>query len=129
MDWAQAKLVAFVAIGGAFGSVVRYFASGYVTRGDFPWGTFFVNITGSFLLAVVFFLASDRGFISSDLRAFVFIGIFGGYTTMSTFSLETVTLLSEGQLAWATGNILLNAGLCVVGAYLGRIMGILLGGA
>jgi len=128
MDWDQAKLVGLVAAGGAFGSVLRYEASGYLTRGDFPWGTFFVNLTGSFLLAVTFFLAMGRGFISSDLRAFAFIGIFGGYTTMSTFSLETVTLLAEGQLGWAAGNVFLNAGLCVVGAYLGRAVGMLLGG-
>jgi CrcB protein len=129
MDWTQAKLFGLVAIGGAFGSVVRYVASGYLTRGDFPWGTFFVNLTGSFLLALLFFLAMGRGFITSELRALVFVGVFGGYTTMSTFSLETVSLLTEGQLAWATGNIFLNAGLCVVGAYLGRAVGILLGGA
>lgn len=129
MDWTQAKLVGLVAIGGAFGSVVRYFASGVLTRGDFPWGTFFVNLTGSFLLAVLFFLAMGRGYITSDLRALLFIGIFGGYTTMSTFSLETVSLLADGQIGWAAGNIFLNAGLCVVGAYLGRAVGIALGGA
>ncbi len=129
MDWTQAKLVGLVAIGGAFGSAVRYTASGALTRGDFPWGTFFVNLTGSFLLALLFFLAMGRGFISSDLRALVFIGVFGGYTTMSTFSLETVTLLTEGQLGWAAANIFLNAGLCLVGAYLGRAVGMLLGGA
>ncbi len=129
MDWTQAKLVGLVAIGGAFGSVVRYVAAGYLTQGDFPWGTFFVNVTGSFLLAVLFFLAMGRGFITSDLRALVFIGVFGGYTTMSTFSLETVALLTEGQIAWAAGNIFVNAGLCVIGAYLGRTVGMLLGGA
>ncbi len=125
MDWDQVELVGVVATG----SVVRYFASGGLTRGDFPWGAFFVNITGSFLLAVVFFLAMGRGFITSDLRALVFVGIFGGYTTMSTFSLETVTLLTEGQLGWAAANVFLNGGLCVVGAYLGRAVGMLLGGA
>ena len=81
MDWDQAKLVGLVALGGALGSVVRYAASGYVTRGDFPWGTFFVNLTGNFLLATGFFLAMGRGFRAADLRAFAFIGIFGGYTT------------------------------------------------
>jgi len=129
MDWDQVKLVGLVAIGGAFGSVLRYATSGYVTRGDFPWGTFFVNLTGSFLLAVLFFLAMGRGFVTSDLRAFALIGIFGGYTTMSTFSLETVSLLAEGQPGWAAANIFLNAGLCVVGAYLGRAVGLLWGGA
>ncbi len=128
MDWGQVKLVGLVAVGGAFGSVLRYVASGYVTRGDFPWGTFFVNLTGSFLLAVLFFLAMGRGFVTSDVRALVFIGIFGGYTTMSTFSLETVSLLAEGQLGWAAANVVLNAGLCVGGAYLGRAVGLFLGG-
>ena len=83
----------------------------------------------SFLLALAFFLAMGRGYVTSDLRALVFVGIFGGYTTMSTFGLETVALLAEGQLGWAAGNIFLNGGLCVVGAYLGRTVGMLLGGA
>ena len=82
-----------------------------------------------FLLALAFFLAMGRGYVTSDLRALVFVGIFGGYTTMSTFGLETVALLAEGQLGWAAGNIFLNGGLCVVGAYLGRTVGMLLGGA
>lgn len=128
MDGDQVWLVALVAVGGALGSVARYLASGFVTRGDFPWGTFFVNVTGSFLLALLFFLALQRGFLSPEVRALVFIGVFGGYTTMSTFSLETVTMFADGQWTWAVENVSLNGGLCVVGAFLGRAAGLFLGG-
>lgn len=129
MDGDQVWLVALVAAGGALGSVVRYLASGFVTRGDFPWGTFFVNVTGSFTLALLFFLALQRGILSADLRSLVFIGVFGGYTTMSTFSLETVTMFADGQWTWALGNVFLNGGLCVAGAFLGRAVGLFLGAA
>ncbi|MFA5896071.1 MAG: CrcB family protein [Thermoplasmata archaeon] len=122
MDGDQVWLVALVAVGGALGSVARYLASGFVTRGDFPWGTFFVNVTGSFLLALLFFLALQRGFLSPEVRALVFIGVFGA------FSLETVTMFADGQWTWAVENVFLNGGLCVVGAFLGRAAGLFLGG-
>lgn len=128
MDAGELKLILLVAVGGAIGSVLRYLVQGYLTRGDFPWGTFAVNIIGSFLIALIFFYLSQGQGISPEARAFMFIGIFGGFTTMSSFSLETVALLTEGQWLWAAGNILLNGGLCVIGALLGRAAGLLLGG-
>ena len=62
-------------------------------------------------------------------RAFLFIGVFGGFTTLSSFSLETVNLAQGGQWLWAMGNILLNGGFCVLGAFLGRAVGLLVGGS
>jgi CrcB protein len=125
----ELKLILLVALGGAFGSVCRYLLQGYLTRGDFPWGTFAVNLIGSFLIALLFFFWSQGEGISSVTRAFLFIGVFGGFTTLSSFSLETVNLAVGGQWLWALGNILLNGGLCVLGAFLGRIVGLLLGGS
>lgn len=121
-------MILLVAVGGAIGSILRYLLQGYATRGDFPWGTFLVNIIGSFLIAVLFFYWSEGQVITPQLRAFIFIGIFGGFTTMSSFSLETVNLYVQGQWLWALGNISLNGGLCVVGAFLGRTVGLWLGG-
>jgi fluoride exporter len=128
MDAGQARLVAYVAIGGAVGSVLRYWVSGALTRGDFPWGTFAVNFSGTFLLVLLFYLTLDRGYLSADLRTFLFIGVFGGYTTFSTFGLETANLFRSGQAALATANIALNAGVCLLGALAGAAAGVALGG-
>ena len=121
------KLIILIGLGGAIGSVGRYLIQGYLTRGDFPWGTFAVNLIGSFLIALLFFFWSQGEGISSTTRAFLFIGVFGGFTTLSSFSLETVNLAQGGQWLWAMGNILLNGGLCVVGAFIGRAVGLLVG--
>lgn len=128
MDTGETKLILLVAVGGAVGSVLRYLVQAYLTRGDFPWGTFAVNIIGSFLITLIFFYMSSGTDITSEFRAFIFVGILGGFTTMSSFSLETVGLLIEGQWWWAFGNIALNSGVCIVGALLGRTAGLLLGG-
>ena len=121
------RLVALVGLGGALGSMARYGVSGLLTRGDFPWGTFAVNFTGTFLLAAVYFASLDRGYLSPELRSLLFIGLFGGYTTFSTFGLETTALLREGQAVLAGVNVFLNAGLCLAGAVAGAALGIYLG--
>jgi fluoride exporter len=128
MDLAEARLVALVAAGGAIGSVARYGVSGFLTRGDFPWGTFAVNLTGTFLLSLLFFVSLGRGFLSSDARTFLFVGVFGGYTTFSTFGLETVELVRAGTPALGALNFMLNAGVCLGGAFLGAVLGLWLGG-
>jgi CrcB protein len=127
METEELKLIILIGLGGAIGSVGRYLIQGYLTRGDFPWGTFAVNLIGSFLIALLFFFWSQGEGISSTTRAFLFIGVFGGFTTLSSFSLETVNLAQGGQWLWAMGNILLNGGLCVVGAFIGRAVGLLVG--
>jgi CrcB protein len=127
MDSEELKLVLLVAAGGAIGSVLRYVVQGYVTKGDFPWGTFAVNFIGSFLIALLFFYWSQGQNVTPLARAFLFIGLFGGFTTLSSFSLETVNLVQDGQWIWGIGNIMLNGGLCVVGAFAGRALGLLLG--
>lgn len=124
----QVRLVALVALGGAIGSVARYGVSGLLTRGDFPWGTFAVNLTGTFLLAFLFFLSFGRGYLGPEVRTFLFVGLFGGYTTFSTFGVETAALLRVGQLLPATVNIVLNAGVCLAGAVAGALVGIAAGG-
>lgn len=127
MDATQVRLVALVGLGGALGSIARYGVSGFLTRGDFPWGTFAVNFSGTFLLALIYFASLDRGYLSTDFRTFLFIGVFGGYTTFSTFGLETTALLREGQTLLAGVNLFLNAGLCVAGAIVGASLGVYLG--
>ena len=128
MDLATVRLVGVVAVGGAIGSVARYGVTGLLTRGDFPWGTFAVNLSGTFLLAFLFFLALGRGYLAPELRTFVFVGVFGGYTTFSTFGLESVNLLRQGQYWLAAANVGLNGGVCLAGAFAGAALGVLLGG-
>lgn len=128
MDSTQLRLVLWVATGGALGSVLRYAVSGWLDRATFPWGTFVVNLSGTALLAVIFFAALARGAFGPELRTFLFIGIFGGYTTFSTFGLETVNLLRDGSPTLAALNIGLNAGGCLLGAVGGAALGLALGG-
>jgi fluoride exporter len=127
VDLTQARMVGLVAVGGALGSVARYGVSGALTRSDFPWGTFAVNFSGTFLLGLLFFYALGRGDLSSEGRVFLFTGVFGGYTTFSTFGLETVTLLRDGQTALGFLNVILNGGVCVLGAFAGAAVGIWMG--
>lgn len=109
----------YVALGGAVGAVLRYTAGYYIDSSQFPWATFFVNVTGAFLLAFLTFWYTG---ISTETRLFLFTGLFGAFTTMSTFSLETVGLFCDGRVGTATFNFFFNAGLCVVGAALGRYL-------
>jgi CrcB protein len=124
MEQGELEAVALVAGGGALGSTLRYFLSGWVTRGSFPWGTFTVNFVGTFFAAFLFFGMLTGGFLTPTTRTLLFVGVFGGFTTFSTFGVETAALVGEGQLALAAANVALNAGLCIAGALAGRALGI-----
>ena len=128
MDWDELRIVSLVAGGGAAGSVLRYLFSAAFSKGEFPWDTALVNILGSFALALLFFLALSQGSLDPAWRAFLFVGVLGGFTTMSTFTLETLTMMVDGAWASAAGNVVLNVLLCLVGAFLGRAAGLVLGG-
>lgn len=115
--------LAAVALGGAFGAVARYLASGWVqdaAGGFFPWGTFGVNVAGSLLLGFsLVWLQSTLA--SSELRAFLTIGVFGSFTTFSTFSYEAMAMLRDGEW-WRAGGYV--GGSVVLG-----LLGIVLGAA
>ncbi len=115
-----------VAIGGAIGSVLRYWLSALVANPvgqTFPWGTLTVNVTGSFI--IVFFAtltAPDaRLFIPGEWRQFFMVGICGGYTTFSSFSMQTLALAQSGEWLNAGLNIALSLLLCLTGAWLGAV--------
>lgn len=103
-----------VGAGGFAGSVARYLASGYVQNLSgsigFPHGTLAVNLAGCFVIGFLSHLADARGVFSADSRAFMFIGILGGFTTFSTFGNETMNLFRDGENSHA----LLNVGAHVV---------------
>lgn len=96
------KMVLAVALGGALGSVGRYATGvvlGRLLGTGFPWGTLAVNIVGSFLMGLLIEWAALRGVMSQEARAFVFVGVLGGFTTFSSFSLDVATLVERQQLA------------------------------
>jgi len=114
----------FVALGGALGSVARYACSDLAVRWfgvGFPWGTLFVNVTGSFVIGVLAALVSTDGrpLLGGDARAFFMVGILGGFTTFSSFSLETLNLARGGTLGAAAANAALSLALCLAGVWLG----------
>jgi len=94
-----------VAAGGALGAVVRYLVaigSGRLFGTDFPWGTLIINVTGSFLIGLFAALFATRWNVPQTARIFLTVGICGGYTTFSTFSLDAWYLIERGQ-SWASG--------------------------
>jgi CrcB protein len=101
-------LLAWVAIGGAAGAVSRYLLQGWLdglAGGQFPWGTFVINITGSFALGVLFAAAVERGFLSPEIRVPLMVGFLSAYTTFSTLMLESWRLVEEGDLVFAMANL------------------------
>ena len=114
-----------IAIGGALGSVARYWVSGFVAEraGEvFPLGTLVVNITGSLLIGFFATLTDPDGrFLASpNVRQFVMIGICGGYTTFSSFSLQTLNLVRDGEWLAAGANILLSVVACLLAVGVGH---------
>lgn len=100
---------AWIAVGGAAGAVSRYVLQGWVDElagGRFPWGTFAINISGSFALGVLFALAVDRAILSPEVRVPLMVGFISAYTTFSTLMLESWRLVEEGDLVFALANLL-----------------------
>jgi fluoride exporter len=122
----------WVALGGAIGSVARLWLSvqvGLLTGLGFPWGTILVNIIGSLVIGFVATLTGPNGrvVVSIDTRAFVMVGLCGGFTTFSAFSLQTLELARDGQLLHAGANILLSVVLCLTAVALGHWLATLFG--
>ncbi len=116
-----------IALGGAIGSVLRYWFSGLIARvwGEtFPWGTIIVNITGCFIIGLFFTVTGSEGrmLVTPIWRQFFMIGICGGYTTFSSFSLQTLNLANDGQWFRAGANILLSVALCLIAVWLGHVL-------
>ena len=121
----------WVALGSAIGGVARYWASGIMARwvGEtFPWGTLFVNVLGSFLIGLVFTVTGpdSRILIPTAARQFMLVGLFGGFTTFSSFSLQTLMLMQDGEWLWAAGNVVLSVLLCLLGVWLGHSLAVII---
>jgi CrcB protein len=111
-----------VALGGVVGALARYWLAGVVQQlegSDFPLGTLVVNLLGSFVVGAVMTLSLERGLLDADLRILLAVGLCGGFTTMSTFSYETVALLRDGEAVMALGNVGLTVIGCVAAVWAG----------
>lgn len=101
----------FVFLGAGVGGIMRYWGSAYVYKflpTDFPYGTLFVNVLGSFLIGIFMYYLDARELISGELRLFLTTGLCGALTTFSTFSFETINLLKEREFLFAGLNVLAN---------------------
>jgi CrcB protein len=127
----ELAFVAAVALGSALGGVARYLLNAFLSRSigeTFPWGILVVNVLGSFLVGLVATVSGPDGrvLVSPVTRQFWLVGIFGGFTTFSTFSLNTLALAQDGEWLLAGANVALSIGLCLVGVWLGAMLGSLL---
>lgn len=119
--------ISLIFIGAGFGGVLRYGISTGIYNlfnKNFPYGTLVVNVSGSFLMGFLFVLILERfQSIAPQLRALLLIGFLGGYTTFSSFSIETINLMENANWFSAIVNILLSTTLCLAAAWIGVILG------
>ncbi|HEX6997263.1 MAG TPA: fluoride efflux transporter CrcB [Gammaproteobacteria bacterium] len=118
----------WVAVGSALGGMARYGCTGLAARlfgASFPWGTLIVNVSGSLLIGALAALLApeNRLFGHPDARAFLAVGLLGGFTTFSSFSLETLNLARSGEWLAAAGNALASLLLCLAAVWLGHFVG------
>jgi len=120
------KALMLIAAGGAFGAVSRYGVSlgvyGMFGRA-FPYGTLFVNVAGSFLMGLLSILLIERFNLGPEWRAAILIGFLGSFTTFSTFSIETLNLLEQGDVSRALLNMFVSLVLCLLAVLFGVSLG------
>lgn len=115
-----------VFLGGGIGAAARYWLSGLIHErlgSGFPYGTLVVNIVGCFIIGFVMGSMQERFLSHPSLRLFLTIGILGGFTTFSSFSYETIAMLKDGEIAFASLNIFASVLCCISGTWIGLIVG------
>jgi CrcB protein len=111
-----------IAGGGALGALARFLVSNGVYRmlgRDFPWGTLAVNLLGSFAMGLLFVLLLERSLLAPEPRAAIMVGFLGSFTTFSTFSLETLTLVEQGEMLPALANVVVSVVVCIAACWAG----------
>ncbi len=118
-----------IALGGAFGALSRHFVASAVMKisgGGFPYGTFFVNILGSFLMGLLIIAFAHRFDMTPALRALLTVGFLGSFTTFSTYSMETVLMIEHGEFQsaalYAGGSLIIGVLALIAGMWLGRVI-------
>jgi CrcB protein len=116
------RLYILIALGGAIGTVLRYFIGTHV-GGAFPWGTLLINVAGSFVIGFVATVAAEGRWIGgTEGRLFFTVGLCGGFTTFSAFSLQTFNLAREGEWIRAGAYVAGSVVLCLVAVGLGHLL-------
>ena len=113
-----------IAVGGAVGALLRYAMSSGVhlwLGRDFPYGTLFVNVLGSLLMGLLYVVLIERTGAAEVWRAGLIVGLLGAFTTFSTFSIESLTLVENGEPLKAGVNILASVSLCILGGWIGIV--------
>jgi fluoride exporter len=113
-----------IGLGGFIGAILRYWISGWIQSGivTFPLGTLGVNFFGSLLLALIMYTSEYRGFFGMETRVFLTIGVLGSFTTMSTFSFESMKLLEQNQYILFGLNLVGTVTICLLAVYLGKVL-------
>jgi len=113
-----------IGLGGFIGAILRYWISGWIQSGvvTFPLGTLGVNFLGSLLLALIMYTSEYRGFFGMETRIFLTIGVLGSFTTMSTFSFESMELLEQNQYMLFGLNLVGTVTICLLAVYLGKVL-------
>lgn len=118
--------IIFIALAGLVGTLLRYWLSGFVARqyGEtFPWGTMAVNLIGCLVAGAVFFLTEERFLLSPTVRTVILIGLLGGFTTFSSYGLQTFTLLRDGEIGLAILNVVMSNILGLFMVWIGYVLG------
>jgi CrcB protein len=97
----DAKVLLYVAVGGALGAVLRYLIGNWLSTEQMPWGTLTVNLVGSLLLGALMGVAASSEAISKEMVMFLGVGVLGAFTTLSTFSVDTINLWKDGRISTA----------------------------
>ena len=118
-----------VGLGGFVGAVLRYWISGWIQSGfiTFPVGTLTVNFLGSLVLSIIVYTSQYRGLLGEEARIFLTVGLLGSFTTMSTFSFESIKLLEQSEHMMFGLNIVGTIFLCLLAIYLGKILVLAMG--
>ncbi|MEC7786233.1 MAG: fluoride efflux transporter CrcB [Nitrospinota bacterium] len=113
-----------VGLGGFVGAILRYWISGWIQSGfvTFPVGTLAVNFLGSLVLSLIMYASQYRGLLGEEARIFLAIGVLGSFTTMSTFSFESMKLLEQSEHMMFGLNIVGTVCLCLLAIYLGKVL-------
>ena len=116
--------ILLIGFGGFVGSILRYWMSGLAQdaapQSSFPVGTLVVNVVGCLAIGMVSELVETRGFLAPDTRAFLVVGLLGGFTTYSAFANETVSALRDGAYPVALANVVASVSACLVAVWVGR---------